>query len=61
MNFQDHRQVPVSVFMVKITAIEPLKRATGRFLEVFNNFIEASKKFKSKYHNSKLFKNVENL
>jgi hypothetical protein len=30
MNFQDHRQVPVSVFMVKIAAVEPLKRATGR-------------------------------
>jgi len=30
----DHRKVPVSVFMVKIAAVEPLNRATGRDFKI---------------------------
>jgi hypothetical protein len=60
MIFQDLRWVPVSVFMVKMAASEPLKRVTRRILELVSIFVEASKKFKMKYHNSKLFQNFEN-
>jgi hypothetical protein len=42
------------VFMVKIADSEHLKRITGRITSV-SNFIEASKKFKIKYHNSRVF------
>jgi hypothetical protein len=35
--FQD-QEVPVSVFMVKIAASEPLKRVTGRILGLISNF-----------------------
>jgi hypothetical protein len=34
MAFQDHKRVPVSVFMVKICASEPLKRIIGRIYTV---------------------------
>jgi hypothetical protein len=62
MVFQDHRMVPVSVFMIIIAASEHLKRVTGRIFRIsrYRNFKEASKKFNIKYHNSKLFKNFEN-
>jgi hypothetical protein len=50
------RRVPVSVFMVKIVASEPLKRVTGRILRIISNFTEASKKLTMKYHRSKLCK-----
>jgi hypothetical protein len=36
-----------------------MKRVTEGFLEFVSNFIDANKKFKIKYHNSKLFKNLE--
>jgi hypothetical protein len=40
MIFKNHRKVPVSVFRVKITAAELLRRVTRRFLELLSNFIE---------------------
>jgi hypothetical protein len=56
--FQDHRRISVRIFLVKITASKPLKRVT---LESVSNFKEASKKFKIKYCNSKLFQTFEKL
>jgi hypothetical protein len=53
--FPNHRQVPVSVFRVKIAASEPLKRVPSNFVEE-----KGSKKFTIQYPNSKLFKNDEN-
>jgi hypothetical protein len=41
--FWDHRQFPISIFRVKISSSEPLKRVIGRILELV---IEANKKFK---------------
>jgi hypothetical protein len=54
MIFQDHGQVPLSVFWVKIAPLGPVKRATG------SNFAEANKQCTNKYHNSKLFKFLKN-
>jgi hypothetical protein len=45
--------------MVTIAASEPVKKVTGRFFELVINFIEASKKYKIKYHVRKLFKNLK--
>ncbi len=44
--------------MVKIAASELQKWVT--FLEIVNNFMEASKEFNIKYHSSKQLQNVEN-
>jgi hypothetical protein len=44
--------------MVEIASSEHLKRVTGRILQLVNNFIETSKKFKIKHHNNKLFKKI---
>jgi len=44
--------------MVEIASSEHLKRVTGRILQLVNNFIEESKKFKIKHHNNKLFKKI---
>jgi hypothetical protein len=52
------RIVPVGVFIVEIAASEHLKRVIGRILQLVNNFIETSKKFKIKHHNNKLFKKI---
>ncbi len=48
--------------MVKIAASEPLRGLLEGFIELreASNFIQASKKFKIKYHTSKQFKNFEN-
>jgi hypothetical protein len=34
MIFQDHRRVPVSGFIVKIAASEPLMMVTGRIIKI---------------------------
>jgi hypothetical protein len=46
--------------MVEIASSEHLKRVTGRILQLVNNFIETSKKFKIKHHNNKLFNKILN-
>jgi hypothetical protein len=43
---QYHRQVPETVFMVKIAASEPLKRVTGRIIKNIKKFVEVNKNFK---------------
>ncbi len=58
-DFQDQKRVSVTIFMVKMSAPEHLKMEG--FLEFLSNFIEANKKFKIKYHNSKLFKKFETI
>jgi hypothetical protein len=50
---------PASVYMVKIAALEPLKRGTGRNFRISKNFTEANEKFTIKYHTSKLLKFFE--
>jgi hypothetical protein len=39
MIFQDHRRVPVSIFMVKIAASEPLRELLEALLKLISNFI----------------------
>jgi hypothetical protein len=34
MILQNHRRLPVSIFSVKIAALEPLKRVTGRIFKI---------------------------
>jgi hypothetical protein len=46
-------------FQGQIAASDPLRGLREGFLEFVSNFIEASKKFKIKYHNSKIFKNFD--
>jgi hypothetical protein len=43
MIFQDHMQVPVSVFRVEIATSEPLKRFIEKMLKLVTNFVEACK------------------
>ncbi len=60
MIFLNLRQVPVSVFMVKMAASEPLLRGLlGGFLELVSILVETSKKLKMQYHNKKLFQKVD--
>ncbi len=49
-------RVPVSIFMVELPLQSIGRGLLEGFLEFVSNFIEASKKVKIKYHNSKLFK-----
>jgi hypothetical protein len=60
MIFQNQWRVLVNVFRVKFTTSEPLKRVTGRILELGSNFIEESKWFTIQYYNRNLFKIYEN-
>ncbi len=57
MVFQNHRRVPVGIFMAKIVSSEPLKRITGRFWVIPETQV---KKLKIKYRNSKILKNFGN-
>jgi hypothetical protein len=43
--FQDHRRVLVSVFRVRMTTSDPLKRVTEGIFRITSNFMEASKSF----------------
>jgi hypothetical protein len=38
MNLQNHRQLPVSIFNVKIASLGSLKRVTGKIFKLVSNF-----------------------
>jgi hypothetical protein len=44
MTFQNHRQIPASVFRVKIAASEPLKRITRRMFRISKYFHRSKNK-----------------